>query len=127
MFQRECQVAGLFDAGCCGNLVPCNVQRRLEPALQGVRCLGGLPIAGALSPAMLIQQVQVLGRPVCAHITWRGGGPQHFVARRRGMVDPLPLRTPLDAAQFESVITAWVVGYPPEDIRPPEVSVDGPR
>ena len=64
-----------------------------------------------LNTAVLIQQLAVLGRPVCAHISWRGGGPQHFVAitgcaETGGLTltiqDPLRGELPYDYSHFVS-------------------------
>jgi hypothetical protein len=77
----QCQVASrvLNRPGCCPSPETCNEQQRLEHALFSVRCTASPPQQGPLMPNVLLNELNQR-RPVCAHITWPLGGPQHFIA-----------------------------------------------
>jgi hypothetical protein len=79
-FSTQCQVASrvIGNGNCCADPRPCDVMQQLERALGATRTLGAQPILGPVRPDFLMQQIDS-GRPLCAHITWPFGGPQHFI------------------------------------------------
>jgi hypothetical protein len=79
--QSQCEVASAcLGIACCTNPVPgpCNQPYYLDRALGETGNLSGAIISGALSLADIATEIDA-GRPICCHISWRGGGG-HFNA-----------------------------------------------
>lgn len=74
-----------------------------------------------------LELLQVPSLGVEAAIVRAEGEQPLFVVLTRGMVDSLLAVSTMDAGQFENVVTAWAASHAPEDVRPVNVSSNGPQ